>query len=213
MAEPAAASPPPPARIVVHLGAGGVGDVHRLHGLFHAPGWRVVRVDPDPAMKPHLVAPLTDLRQINSGAAHAVWTMNTLEHLWAHEVPALFRECVRMLTPDGVFMALVPDLQRICTLIAKDLLEEAAYPTPAGPIAPIDMLYGFRDALARGRVDQAHRTGFTGKTITQLLTAAGFQHVKVTQGNLFELLVVAYKRAPPPGPSDASYKPPDLLPG
>ena len=212
MADTPPLAPPPPPRNVLHLGAG-AGEPHRLHGMFHGPGWRVVRVDADAALKPHIVAPPTDLTQVVSGAVQAVWTMNTLEHLWAHEVPAVFRECARVLSEDGVFMALVPDLQRIAALIAKDLLDEAAYATPAGPIAPLDMMFGFRDGMARGRLALAHHTGFTAKTITQMLTAVGFGHVKINRGNLFELLVIAHKRAPLPGPSETSYKPPDLLPG
>jgi hypothetical protein len=70
-----------------------------------------------------------------------------------------------------------PDLQSVCKLIAEDKLTEAAYTSPAGPIAPIDILYGLRSSMAQGNLYMAHRCGFTQKVLTATLQAAGFKSV------------------------------------
>ena len=46
--------------------------------------------------------------------------------------------------------------------------------SPAGPITPLDILYGHGAALAAGHHYMAHKCGFTLKTLTQALHAAGF---------------------------------------
>ena len=62
----------------------------------------------------------------------------------------------------------------MCQLVAADKLTETAYRSPAGPIAPIDILYGHRASLARGNLYMAHRCGFTQKVLVATLQAAGF---------------------------------------
>jgi|GEM_PF-3691545 len=51
---------------------------------------------------------------------------------------------------------------------------QPAYQSPAGPIAPLDMLYGHRPALARGNLYMAHRTGFTLTSLMNMFRTAGF---------------------------------------
>jgi ubiquinone/menaquinone biosynthesis C-methylase UbiE len=86
-------------------------------------------------------------------------------------------EFLRVLKPDGFTVITCPDLQSVCALIAEDKLTEAAYTSPAGPIAPLDILYGHRPAMARGNLYMAHRCGFTQKVLTGTLQAAGFATV------------------------------------
>jgi hypothetical protein len=54
-------------------------------------------------------------------------------------------------------------------------LTDPAYVAQAGPIAPLDILYGLRPALASGNVYMAHRCGFTLKALLGVLQEAGFQ--------------------------------------
>jgi len=83
----------------------------------------------------------------------------------------------RVLKPDGFAVITCPDLQSVCALIADDKLTEAAYTAPAGPIAPLDILYGHRPQLAAGNLYMAHRCGFTQKVLTGTLQSAGFATV------------------------------------
>jgi hypothetical protein len=61
--------------------------------------------------------------------------------------------------------------------VANDQLTDTAYVSPAGPITPLDILFGFRQSLAKGDLYMAHRCGFTRKVLHGTLKAAGFQSV------------------------------------
>jgi hypothetical protein len=60
-------------------------------------------------------------------------------------------------------------------LVAQDKLTDPAYHSPAGPITPLDILYGHGAALAAGHHYMAHKCGFTLKSLTLALQDAGFQ--------------------------------------
>ena len=101
-----------------------------------------------------------------------------------------------MLSPEGFAVITCPDLQSVCALVADDKLGDAAYSSPAGPITPLDILYGHGAALAAGHHYMAHKCGFTLKTLTAALQAAGFQSIagkRRTRG--FDLWLVASKSA------------------
>jgi len=70
-----------------------------------------------------------------------------------------------------------PDLQSVCALVAADKLTDPAYTSPAGPIAPLDILYGHRPSMAQGNLFMAHRCGFTQKVLIGTLQQAGFVQV------------------------------------
>ena len=92
-----------------------------------------------------------------------------------------------MLAPGGFVLVTMPDLQQVAELVAQGRLEDAAYISAMGPIAPLDMLYGFRPALAAGNAFMGHRTGFTAGTLTVHLQDAGFQAVRVQRDGHFAL--------------------------
>jgi hypothetical protein len=61
--------------------------------------------------------------------------------------------------------------------VAEDKLTEPAYFSPAGPIAPIDILYGLRSSMTKGNLYMAHRCGFTEKVLCGTLHSSGFKRV------------------------------------
>ena len=62
--------------------------------------------------------------------------------------------------------------------MAEDKLTQVAYDSPAGPIAPIDIiLYGYRPSMANGNLFMAHRCGFTRKVLEGTLQSCGFKSV------------------------------------
>ena len=89
-------------------------------------------------------------------------------------MPIALAEFKRVLKPDGFVVITCPDLQAVCALIAEDKLTEPAYDSPAGPIAPLDILYGLRSSMANGNLYMAHRCGFTQKVLTGTLQASGY---------------------------------------
>jgi SAM-dependent methyltransferase len=180
-----------PRRAVLHVGCGAhASEIYAR--TFQGDEWVEVRLDIDPQVRPDIVASMTDLSMVESGAVDAVFSSHNLEHLFAHEVPEALREFVRVLSPTGIAVIGVPDLQRVAERVAQDQLCEQAYMSPAGPIAPIDMLYGHRGYVARGQIYMAHKTGFTAKTLAQTLVESGFARADVDRIE-WDLWAVAHK--------------------
>ncbi len=180
----------PRMRSVLHIGSGPRG-IHRLHPIFQA-GWREVRLDLDPSVEPDIVCSTADMRaHVASETFDAVWSSHNIEHLYDHEVPRAFAEIVRVLKPDGFFLVRCPDLETVLEAALRDGLESTAYVSPAGPITPLDMLFGHRASVARGNAFMAHRTGFTDIRLGRLLLEAGFAHVSTKRASGFDLWAAA----------------------
>jgi SAM-dependent methyltransferase len=178
-------------RVVLHVGCG-LARPEKLHPTFHGQEWREVRLDIDPAVEPDIIGSMTDLSMIPAESIDAVWSSHNVEHLYAHEVPIALGEFFRVLRPGGFALITLPDLQKVAEWIASDRLEDIAYQSPAGPVRPLDMVYGWRGSIARGNFFMAHHTGFTAKTLAQALQRAGFQPIRVKRSN-FDLWAQAHK--------------------
>jgi ubiquinone/menaquinone biosynthesis C-methylase UbiE len=137
---------------------------------------------------------------VQSDSVDAVWSSHNLEHLRSHEVGTALREFHRVLTPGGFALIAVPDLQQVAEIVATGRLEEPVYESPAGPISPIDIVYGHRASVERGNLFMEHHTGFTADSLSERLRNAGFQDVRVDQHD-FELTATAFKPAAAPTPS------------
>jgi SAM-dependent methyltransferase len=183
-------------KTVLHVGCGQPNPA-KLHATFRSAEWKELRLDIDPAVNPDIVASITDFKSVADGSIDAVWSSHNLEHLYAHEVPLALEEFRRVLKPDGFALITLPDLQKAAALIAADKLDEPAYVSAAGPVAPLDMLFGYRPLLAQGRLFMAHRTGFTRKTLGQALINAGFKLVRAWTDDAFGLWAAAYKNPSP----------------
>jgi SAM-dependent methyltransferase len=178
-------------KVVLNVGCG-YANRQALHPAYQGAEWRELRLDINPAVNPDVLCSMTDLHPIASESIDAVWSSHNLEHLQRHEVPVALAEFRRVLRPGGEMLLTLPDLQRIAELIASDGLEDEAYSSPAGPITPLDMIYGHTASLARGNEYMAHRTGFTARTLRQLLMEAGFAGVAL-QREGFALWARAFK--------------------
>jgi hypothetical protein len=127
----------------------------------HFNSWQQLRVDIDASVQPDIVADLTDLSLIPDGSADAVWASHCVEHLYQHQVTIALAEFRRVLREDGFVCVIVPDLQTVAQYVVADRLHETLYESPAGPVSPHDILFGFGAAIASGRTSMAHRCGFT----------------------------------------------------
>ena len=164
---------------------------------FNTPQWTEQRFDIDESVNPDIVGTMTDMSAVPSESVDAIFSSHNIEHLYPHEVPLALKEFMRVLKPDGFLAITCPDLQSVCQLVAQDKLTEAAYTSPAGPIAPLDILYGFRPSMARGNLFMAHRCGFTEKVLIATLKAAGFAMIasKRRAHPFYDLWAVATKQA------------------
>ncbi|MEY2593661.1 MAG: hypothetical protein RI972_1350 [Pseudomonadota bacterium] len=179
---------------LLHVGCGPKSKAHTTRG-FNTAAWTEIRLDIDPGVQPDVAGTMTDMRSVDSGSVHAVFSAHNIEHLYPHEVPLALSEFLRVLDDDGFAVITCPDLQSVCALVAQDKLTEAAYVAPAGPIAPVDILYGHRSAMARGNLYMAHRCGFTQRVLTATLYAAGFRSIATAcRPESFDLWAVASKQ-------------------
>ena len=164
--------------VVLHVGCGPPGPA-KVHERFRGPDWREVRLDIDQSVQPDIVGSIVSMPAVPAETVDAVWSSHNLEHVYAHEVPVVLREFFRVLRPKGVVLITVPDLQHVARSIAKGQLEETLYVSPAGPITPLDMVYGHRPSIQQGNEYMAHHTGFTARTLATKLEQAGFMRVSV----------------------------------
>ena len=185
-----------PPRTVLHVGCGLPGE-GKLPSNYQAPGWQEIRFDINPGVKPDIVGDMQSMPMIRDNSVDAVFSSHNIEHLYHHEVLPTLREFHRVIKKGGHVLLKCPDLQQIARLIAEDRLMDPVFSPPAGPIAPIDMVYGYRVSLAKGKDYMAHKTGFTPSSLKDLLERAGFQdiHIATQPEPLLEIVALAAKLA------------------
>jgi predicted SAM-dependent methyltransferase len=174
------------------LNAGsGPGPAGRIGRMIKEQRWDEVRLDIDPKVKPDVVGSITELDlSFRPQSFDAVWSSHVLEHLYAHEVYPALRQFFRVLKPDGFALIMSPDLEAVARYIVNHGIASVAYESPAGPIRPLDMLYGHSRAIEEGHFHMAHRTGFTAERLGNLLLSAGFSTVSTRTEN-FEICALA----------------------
>ena len=182
----AAFSAPSSKRLVLHVGCGPRHSLS-LHERFRGPAWHEIRLDVDPGVEPDVVASIADMHPVPSGAVDAVWSSHNIEHVFAHEVPTVMGEFLRVLKPGGELLVTTPDLQGIGAALARGRLEEPLYKSTAGAVSALDILYGFGEEIATGREYMAHRTGFTAATLARRLSRAGFVDVQISRDDTYAL--------------------------
>ncbi len=154
--------------------------------------WRELRLDIDPRVNPDVVGSTTQMSAVASASVDAIYSSHNIEHLYPHEVPLALAEFRRVLRPDGFVVITCPDLQSVCALVAEDKLTEPAYISQAGPIAPLDILYGLRTAMGAGNLFMSHRCGFTLKVLMGTLQDSGFAKVVgLRRAQAFDLWALA----------------------
>ena len=161
----------------LHVGCGSKRQAATTRSFADPALWQELRFDIDPKVDPDIQGTILDMAAVEEGSVDAVFSSHNIEHVYPHEVPIALAEFRRVVNADGFVVITCPDLQSVCELIAADKLTDAAYESPAGPITPLDILYGHRASLARGNLYMAHKCGFTRKVLHATLQAAGFESV------------------------------------
>ena len=177
----------------LHVGCGPKHQYHTTVG-FNTTDWQECRLDIDSGVNPDVVGTMTDMSEVSTSSMDAVFSSHNIEHLYPHEVPLALAEFLRVLKPEGFAVITCPDLMSVCALVAQDKLTEAAYQSPAGPITPLDILYGHRPPMSRGNLYMAHRCGFTQKVLSATLLSSGFKNTALMgRPKYFDLWALATK--------------------
>ena len=162
---------------------------------FDNENWKEIRFDIDEKVNPDIVGTLLDMSAVETGSVDAIYSSHNIEHVFPHEVPIVLREFHRVLKDDGMVVLICPDLQSVCEAVVDDKLLQPLYESPAGPISPIDILYGHRPAIARGNEYMAHKGGFTYSVLNDAFIEAGF---KMNYGgrnpDRWELFIISFKQ-------------------
>jgi len=178
---------------LLHVGCGSSRLENTTKG-FNDGAWSEIRFDINALNNPDIVGSMSDMNKVDTGSIDAIFSSHNIEHLYFHEAFVALTEFNRVLKEDGFCVITCPDLQAVCALVAEDLLLDAAYISPAGPIAPIDIIYGHRISLAQGNDYMAHRCGFTKQTLSTMLGNAGFRAVRtIRRPECFDLWALASK--------------------
>ena len=96
------------------------------------------------AADPDLTDTMTAMPEVPAASVDAIFSSHNIEHLEAHEVPIALAEFRRVLRPGGFVLITCPDLKAIAARVLSHGLTQPAYISPAGPISPIDRLFGLR---------------------------------------------------------------------
>ena len=139
-------------------------------------GYYETRLDINPAVSPHICAPMWDVGNI--GQFDVVFCRHALEHCAPADVARSLSEFRRVLMDNGHLVVFVPDLQDV-TPDDKPLMD-----TPSGWVTGHDLFYGLGWALDENP-HMAHRSAFVPSTLEAALLRAGFsQAVGQRLGNL-----------------------------
>jgi predicted SAM-dependent methyltransferase len=177
----------------LHVGCGNV-KKSQISG-FKESNWNEIRFDIDKNVRPDIEGTLTDMSKVKSRSVDAIYSSHNIEHVNAHEVPIVLKEFYRVLSDDGIVVAICPDLQSVSEAILDDKLFDPLYVSPEGPISPIDIIYGHRDAIEKGNAYMSHKCGFTYSVLDKFFSEAGFEiRYGGRRKEQWDLFIVAFKQ-------------------
>jgi predicted SAM-dependent methyltransferase len=165
--------------------------IRKLDAIFDPAAWREIRIDLDPSVEPDFVGSMTDMRKhFRARTFDGIWSSHSLEHLHTHEIPHALAEFRRILRDDGFALISCPDLETVMTLFLERGPDFVVYQSGAGPITPLDMMFGHTRSIASGNLHMAHHSGLTAELLGGLLLQAGFAEA-VTKRQNFDLWALA----------------------
>ena len=177
----------------LNVGCGPI-DSPKIRG-FDNDDWKEIRLDIDEGVNPDIVGTLTDMKLVETASVDAVHSAYNIDHIYPHEVPIALAEFYRVLKEDGIVYIRCPDIQLISEAVINDQLLETLYESPAGPISPIDIIYGNRQEIVEGNEYIAKKCGFTYSVLNMAFCEAVF---KTRYGgrnqDTYELSLIAFKQ-------------------
>lgn len=160
--------------------------------------WEHVNLDIDPDTKPDICADARELTALAPAQFDAIYCAHNLEHYFNHEVPKVLAGFLHVLKPGGFAEIRVPDIEAVMKHAVEKKLDLGDELYKAGEISikVRDVIYGWEKEISEtGHDFYAHKTGYSRKSLTGLLNAAGFPIVSTTTGN-FEIRALAFRTMP-----------------
>lgn len=155
-------------------------------------------LDIDPKGEPDIVCDARKLTTLESGQFDAVYCSHNLEHYYRHDVRGVLAGFLHVLKDGGFAHIRVPDMAEVMQIVVEQEMdiEDVLYESPSGPITVLDVIYGYAIQIEQSGEDfYAHKTGFTEKSLTKALAAAGFSKIYVGEDTL-EIRAIAFKGEP-----------------
>jgi predicted SAM-dependent methyltransferase len=180
-----------PSRKLLHVGCGRSGR-EKTHHSFHGPEWEHVRFDIDATVQPDVVGDMRHLDAIEDESMDAVFSSHNLEHLHWNDVFDTLKSFLRVLKDRGRLVVVVPDFELACEQVVRGEGLQTLYTSAAGPITPLDMIFGMR-AMTYDNPYMQHRTGFTDKWLKNVLVDQGFSSVEVVTTEGYDIWAFARK--------------------
>ena len=157
-----------------------------------------VLLDIDARLNPDILLDGAKLHTLPAAAYDAVYCSHNLEHYYRHEAEQVARGMIHVLKPDGFAEVRVPDLAAVMQHVAVHRLDvdDLLYRTQQGlAILVHDTIYGYSRETAEGNEFFAHKTGFTPRSLQDLLLKAGFEIVyAASDRDHFEAFAFAFKQ-------------------
>jgi len=135
-----------------------------------------VRLDIDPEVRPHFCCSITKMDLVKDDKYDSVYSQHNLEHLHPFDIIIALTEMKRVLNDNGFVFIKVPDIEIVAEYILKGQINNTVYESPAGPITPLDMIYGYKYFTHKNPF-MAHQCAFTLDSLICALKKAGFTQV------------------------------------
>lgn len=149
--------------------------LHLGCGDFKFPGF--INVDARKTIATDIVAPAWKIPDIPNKSVTFIYTRHMLEHLDPNEARLSLTHWHELLTDDGYANIIVPDIE----FHAKQILGLAhsnMVKFPDQEQHAFNSLWGWRDELRGGNREDAHKWGYTEKTLFAALSDAGFSKAR-----------------------------------
>ena len=164
----------------------------------HYNGYHHFLLDIDSRGNPDIICDARELTNLPEGEYDSVYCSHNLEHYYRHDVLKVLKGFYHVLKRQGFADIRVPDLDALMKIVVQKQLDidDFLYQSPAGPIMVRDVIYGYGLEIEQSANDYyAHKTGFTPKSLSQIIQRCGFRYVFISSGNL-EARALAFKMNP-----------------
>jgi len=161
-------------------------------------GWQHDLLDIDSRGNPDVLCDARELWKLPPRQYDAIYCSHNLEHFHRHDVANVLKGFRIVLKKDGFIFVRVPDLHAVmCRVIDEGLdIDDVLYEAACGPILVRDVIYGYHVEIERSDNDfYAHKTGFTEKSLLNVLTGNGFTSINLRCRNL-DVVAIAFLMPP-----------------